>query len=167
MRKFLIIILCVLALAGISEEKERNGNKSRRINTLGYISRPNNIIPVAGKGRKDFSENTTGERKFKARISFCNWNDRKQCPNEKTASGRKPKKGYVAVSPDIIKKYKLRFGQPLYVKGIGRLEYQCKTGNFFTKKNGTRLPIKRTLDVYTDKNVWKCYQSEVTIIERD
>jgi hypothetical protein len=105
------------------------------------------------------------EIKFKARISFCNWNDRRQCPNKKTASGLKPIDGYVAASPDIIKKYKLEFGQPIYIEGYGKVELQCRTGDFYTKGDGTKVRITNTFDIYKGKNVWRCWMAEVTIVE--
>jgi len=104
------------------------------------------------------------EIKFKARISFCNWNDKSQCPNKLTASGKRPRDGYCAASKDIIEKFNLQYGQPLYIRGYGRVELQCKTGNFVTK-NGKKYPIKNTLDIYKAKNVMRCWTTEVTIAE--
>lgn len=106
-----------------------------------------------------------GEIKFKARISFCNWNDKRQCPNEKTASGKKPQEPYCAVSKDLISRFNLQFGQPLLVTGYGRVVFQCVTGNYYKDKHGRKRPIKNTLDIYKGKNVWRCFQAEVTIAE--
>ena len=41
-----------------------------------------------------------------------------------TASNKRVKEGYIALSRDIEKKFRLRFGDKVYVKGIGFFEFQ-------------------------------------------
>jgi 3D (Asp-Asp-Asp) domain-containing protein len=43
------------------------------------------------------------------------------------ASGKKVKVGYVALSRDIEKKYQFKFGDKVYIEGLGEFEFQDRT----------------------------------------
>ncbi len=53
--------------------------------------------------------------------------------NGKTASGRDPKVGYIAVSKDLEEKHGLKFGDKVQIKGLGMFEVQDRTSD--EKKN--------------------------------
>lgn len=51
----------------------------------------------------------------------------------KTASGRNPKAGYIAISRDLEQKHGLKFGDRVHIKGLGIFEVQDRTSE--EKKN--------------------------------
>jgi 3D (Asp-Asp-Asp) domain-containing protein len=51
----------------------------------------------------------------------------------KTASGRDPKAGYIAISRDLEKEHGLKFGDRVNIKGLGIFEIQDRTSE--KKKN--------------------------------
>ncbi len=53
--------------------------------------------------------------------------------NGKTASGRDPKAGYIAISRDLEQKHGLKFGDKVHIKGLGIFEIQDRTSE--DKKN--------------------------------
>lgn len=48
-------------------------------------------------------------------------------PNGKTASGRDPQAGYIAISRDLEQKHGLKFGDKVHIKGLGIFEIQDRT----------------------------------------
>lgn len=44
--------------------------------------------------------------------------------SDKTASGKYPKKGYIAISRDLEEKHGLKFGDKVHIKGLGIFEIQ-------------------------------------------
>lgn len=51
----------------------------------------------------------------------------------KTASGRDPKAGYIAISRDLEQKHGLKFGDRVHIKGLGIFEFQDRMSE--EKKN--------------------------------
>lgn len=51
----------------------------------------------------------------------------------KTASGRDPKAGYIAISRDLEQKHGLKFGDRVHIKGLGIFEFQDRMSE--DKKN--------------------------------
>lgn len=51
----------------------------------------------------------------------------------KTASGKNPKAGYIALSRDLEQKHGLKFGDKIHIKGLGIFEFQDRTSE--EKKN--------------------------------
>ncbi len=45
----------------------------------------------------------------------------------KTASGKNPKAGYIAISRDLEQKHGLKFGDKVHIKGLGMFEIQDRT----------------------------------------
>lgn len=59
----------------------------------------------------------------------------KECNRNKgkTASGKYVKEGYIAVSRDLEREHGLKFGDKVFISGIGEFEIQDRTS--FRKKN--------------------------------
>ena len=49
--------------------------------------------------------------------------------NGKTASGKDPKAGYIAISKDLEEKHGLKFGDKVHIKGLGIFEIQDRTSD--------------------------------------
>jgi len=60
-----------------------------------------------------------------------------ECPSRYTASGKPFKEGYVAVSKDIEAEHKLKFGDWVHIKGIGKYRFYDRTSP----------RLKRTIDI--------------------
>ncbi len=56
----------------------------------------------------------------------------------KTASGKKVKSGFIAVSRDLEREHGLKFGDRVFISGMGEFEIQDRTG----------LEQRRCVDVY-------------------
>jgi 3D (Asp-Asp-Asp) domain-containing protein len=55
----------------------------------------------------------------------------------KTASGKQLKAGYIAVSRDLEREHGLKFGDKVFISGIGEFEIQDRTS--FRKKNSVDI----------------------------
>ena len=63
---------------------------------------------------------------------------RAECPNKYTSSGKEPQIGFCAVSRDIEKKHRLKFGDVIHVKGVGVYRFMDRTATW----------IKNTVDIF-------------------
>ena len=113
MRKLVIALIVVLAMAGIADGETLN-------------------------------------KKIKVKITTYTANE---CPNERTKHNTIPKVGRTcALSRDLVRKYKLKFGTPVYVHGHGVFRFEDTTAE----------RIKNTVDIYTVKEprgLWQCWVS--------
>jgi 3D (Asp-Asp-Asp) domain-containing protein len=64
----------------------------------------------------------------------------KECRHNqgKTASGKQVKEGYIAISRDLERKYGLKFGDKVFISGIGEFEIQDRMN----------IRIKNCVDIY-------------------